>query len=266
MKQPTLYIPHGGGPWHVMGDSSFAPRAAYAPLRGYLEAIPQALPAAPKAVLVVSAHWEAPFPRVQSSANPGLLYDYGGFPEHTYRLTWPAPGAPEVAQEVQRLLKAAGMTSVADAERRFDHGTFVPMMVSWPEASIPTFQLSLLSSLDPQAHLELGRALIPLREQGVLILGSGMSFHSFRLFGRPEARAISQAFDGWLQGLATASPEARWAALRNWAAAPGARAAHPREEHLLPLMVAAGAAGQDAARVDFTGELMGVQVSALRFG
>lgn len=266
MKQPAIYFPHGGGPWHVMEGSPFAPNASYAPLRKYLEDLPGSLPAPPKAVLMVSAHWEAKVPTLQGAAQPGMLYDYGGFPPHTYKIQWPAPGAPELAAQVQDLLRSAGLASAVEPTRGFDHGTFVPMMVAWPKADIPTLQISLIQGLDPKAHLELGRALAPLREQGVLILGSGLSFHNLRMFGRPEASTHSQRFDAWIHSLAPMSAEKRWAALTHWKRAPSALESHPREEHLLPLMVVAGAGEDAAVQVSYSNEIMGFRVSALHFG
>ena len=124
-------------------------------------------------------------PTVQSAANPGMLFDYTGFPPHTYELSWPAPGNPALATRVQQLLGAAGIPSAADPKRNFDHGTFVPMLLVDPDATLPTLQLSLDRSLDPVRHIAIGRALAPLRDEGVLILGSGMSYHNMRGFGRP---------------------------------------------------------------------------------
>lgn len=258
---PTIYLPHGGGPW------PWIPRMneALGPLRDYLEGLPRALPAPPRAVLCVTAHWEAPVPTVSSAAQPPMLYDYAGFPDEAYAIEWPAPGDPGLADEVRRRLETAGIDSAEDDARGFDHGTFVPLGVAWPEASVPTVQLSLKTGLDPAEHLAIGRALAPLRHDGVLIVGSGMSFHNMRGFG-PQGVAAATAFDAWL-GEAMARPVSdRYAALERWTEAPAARACHPREEHLLPLMVAAGAGGDDPAVLPFRGEVLGVRVSAVHFG
>src|SRR5262249_53401401 len=136
----------------------------------------------------------------------------------------------------------------------------------WPDADVPTIQLSLKAGLDPALHLAIGRALAPLRAEGVLILGSGMSYHNLRAFGTASAARTAQVFDAWLQESATAEPELRDQRLREWASAPAARQAHPREEHLLPLMVVAGAAGADRGRVTFSDDFMGVRISAFQFG
>jgi aromatic ring-opening dioxygenase catalytic subunit (LigB family) len=164
-------------------------------------------------------------------------------------------------------LAKAGLSSQLDAQRGLDHGTFVPLAVIYPNAEIPLVQLSLQRDLDPALHIQLGQALSALREQGVLILGSGLSYHNLRSFG-PAGKLASKSFDAWLQQVLAASPENRLAHLRAWSSAPSARLAHPREEHLLPLMVLAGAALQDAARCDYHEDDVfgGITVSSFRFG
>ncbi|HMO45126.1 MAG TPA: class III extradiol ring-cleavage dioxygenase [Rubrivivax sp.] len=264
MQFPTYFISHGGGPWPWMQDQW---QGAYDQLAAALGRMPQDTGARPQAVLMVSAHWEEPEFTVQAHPAPGMIYDYGGFPEHTYRIRYPASGSPALAQRVQHLLQAAGIAARQDAERGFDHGMYAPMAVIYPQADMPTVQLSLKRGLDPQAHLALGRALAPLRNEGVLIVGSGLSYHNLRAFG-PAAKQPSAAFDAWLDESLASTGAVRSAALERWQQAPSARQAHPREEHLLPLMVAVGAAEGDAAlRVyhqdDFFG---GISVSNWRFG
>lgn len=265
-RMTTLFLPHGGGPWPWMPPNAFMDAGEYASLFGYLQRLPSTLPAPPRALLVVSAHWEAPVPTVMTSLRPPLLFDYYGFPPETYALTWPAPGAPELAATVRQLLAAAGISSAEDAARGFDHGTFVPLAVSFPQAEVPTLQLSLKQGLDPATHLAIGRALAPLRDQGVCIVGSGMSFHNLREWRLPSTPGASRRFDDWLRQVIVDAPEARDAALTRWASAPEGRRAHPREEHLLPLLVVAGAAGADRGRVDFSGTVGRAAVSAARFG
>lgn len=264
-RQPTFFVPHGGGPWPYV-DLGFMSARDVAVMREFFEQLPSRLPEAPKALLVVSAHWEERVPTVTSASNPPLYFDYYGFPKESYELTWPAPGSPSLAARVTELLGAAGIACASDDRRGFDHGTFVPFKLSWPDADVPTVQLSLRTGLDPAEHLAIGRALVPLRDEGVLILGSGMSYHNLRGGGAGEAMRTSALFDDWLGDTVTASPEVRSERLVAWAAAPGARGAHPREEHLLPLMVAAGAAGDDAGRMVFRDEWMRVRISAVRFG
>jgi len=269
-RLPTIYLPHGGGPWPWMAPAFGLTATEKGALTTYLEHLPATLPRRPRAMVVVSAHWEEPLATVTSNPRPPLLYDYGGFPPETYQLTWPAPGDPQLAARVRALLEAAGFPTAADPDRGFDHGTFVPLKLTFPDADIPTIQLSLLEGLDPQRHLALGRALSPLRDDDILLVGSGMSYHNMRdLVGRAplEARAAKSApFDDWLGRVAAADAPARDAELARWAEAPGARAAHPREEHLLPLMVIAGAAGDDRGRVAFNDTYGGFHVSAVHFG
>lgn len=262
-RQPVIYLPHGGGPWPWMPD--FGGPGAFDALRDYLTGLPASLPEPPKAILSVTAHWEAPVPTVSSAARPGMLYDYYGFPPHTYEIVWPAPGDPALARRVRDLLEGAGFSSAEDAERGFDHGTFVPLAVAWPKAEIPTVQLSLVKGLDPQAHVQIGRALAPLREEGVLIVGSGMSYHNMRGFGTAGGSRASEQFDAWLAEVVHGDPSARDEALCRWDGAPAARACHPREEHLLPLMVVAGAAGESAGSVPFSSRVLGTRVSAAHF-
>jgi aromatic ring-opening dioxygenase catalytic subunit (LigB family) len=263
MTLPTLYVPHGGGPCFFM---EWTPRDTWDRMAAWLRSIPASLPAPPKALLVISAHWEAPVPTVTTSAAPPLLFDYSGFPPETYRLTWPAPGSPELAARVRALLGGAGFPTAADPARGYDHGVFVPLKVAWPGAEVPTVQLSLKQGLDPAVHLAMGRALAPLRDEGVLLLGSGMSFHNMGMFMRDAAREPSARFDSWLAETVTLPRPERDARLTRWADAPSARVSHPREEHLLPLMVVAGAAGDAAGARVFGDSVMGATVSAVRFG
>jgi len=263
-RMPVVFLPHGGGPWPFveMGMN----RAELDTLAGYLRGVRAVPKTPPRALLVVSAHWEEAVPTVMSAARPPMLYDYYGFPAESYQITWPAPGHPELAGQVQALLGAAGFQTAADPARGFDHGTFVPLKLTYPEAEVPTVQLSLKRGLDPEEHLAMGRALAPLRDEGVLIVGSGMSYHNMRGFRSPGGAPAAEAFDAWLRETATLDAEARDRGLSAWSRAPSARAAHPREEHLLPLMVVAGAAGKDRGTTAFSGTVMGVRVSAYHFG
>ena len=263
-RLPVVYIPHGGGPWPFV-DMGLDPTDV-AKLSAYLRSLRTLTPQPPKAVLAVSAHWEERVPTVMTSAHPPMLYDYYGFPPESYAITWPAPGSPAVAERVRQLLSAAGFETAADGARGFDHGTFVPLKLTYPDAEVPTLQLSLLSSLDPADHVRLGAALAPLRDEGVLIVGSGMSFHNLRAFRDPRARGISETFDAWLREAALLDKDERNKRLTDWAQAPAARAAHPREEHLLPLMVVAGAAGDDRGKIAFGDVFMGVRLSAVHYG
>ncbi|MFC4257148.1 dioxygenase [Altererythrobacter xixiisoli] len=263
LTQPSLFIPHGGGPCFFMPD----PNGIWTGMEAYLRGIAASLPERPRAILIVSGHWEGPtFAFTGAQDHPGLIFDYYGFPPETYRLTWPAPGAPWLAQRGAALLAAAGLPTGIDPDRGFDHGVFVPMKVAFPDADIPVVQMSLLSGLDPELHLAAGRALAPLRDEGVLVIGSGMSFHNLRAYGDPRAEAPSRAFDDWLTQATTAPADERAAQLQAWESAPFARLSHPREEHLLPLMVAAGAGEASGVRKDYGELVMGTALSAFRYG
>lgn len=267
-KLPVYYIPHGGGPWHVMKDD-FGADPGYRHLEAYLAGLGARHRGTAKSILAISAHWEEEKPTVHFGANPGMLYDYSGFPDFTYRLNWPAPGDPELAARIETLLKGSGFKVDRELNRGYDHGTFVPMMIAFPEARIPVAQLSLISSLDPATHVAMGRALEPLRSEGVLIIANGMSYHNMRGFMSPSpaVASTSKSFDDWLtDAAAIAAPEDRRDALVAWEKAPGARESHPRSEHLVPLFVAAGAAGSDGGRKDFSDSLMGARISGYVFG
>lgn len=262
-RQPTLFIPHGAGPCFFM-EWGRGPTGTWDAMAAWLRGLVGTLPEKPKAILVISGHWEEAAFTVGASPAPPLIFDYYGFPEHTYRLTFDAPGAPVLAHRVRDLLSAAGFPAKEDTERGYDHGVFVPLKLVLPEADIPVVQLSLRADLDPAAHYAAGQALAPLRDEGVLILGSGMSWHNMRGFS-PAFTERSRVFDGWLAE-AMADAEHREEAIRHWEDGPNARLAHPREEHLAPLFLAAGAADGEPGRVDFRDEVMDVAVSAFRFG
>jgi aromatic ring-opening dioxygenase catalytic subunit (LigB family) len=263
-RMPVVFLPHGGGPWPFV-DLRIGSKAEQAELATYLRSVARVPSAPPKAVLVVSAHWEEELPTVMTSAHPPMLYDYYGFPPESYEITWPAPGEPALAKRVRDLLRRAGIESAESNERGFDHGTFVPLKLAYPDADVPTVQLSLKRGLDPQEHLALGRALAPLRDEGVFIVGSGMTFHNLRAFG-PQSSVAAEEFDGWLRETASLDAGERDRRLSDWTSAPSARQAHPREEHLLPLMVVAGAAGADRGKLAYNGKILELRLSAYHFG
>ena len=245
-----------------------ASRAPYARLEAALADMPRQLGRTPRAVLMVSAHWEERDFTLTSHPRPPMIYDYGGFPDYTYRIRYDAPGDPTLAERTRQLLETAGLPARLDPERGFDHGAFTPLRVIYPDANVPVVQLSLKRGLDPDIHLVMGRAMQPLRDEDVLIVGSGLSYHNLREFFDGRGFRPSAEFDAWLNSvLLHAERGARGKLLAAWESAPSARAAHPREEHLLPLMVALGAAGDDAAELayhekDFLG---GLTVSSYRF-
>ncbi len=266
-RMPTFFIPHGGGPcffmdWTVMGG----PADTWNRMEAWLRALLTTVPERPKAIVLVSGHWEEAAFTAASVPAPAMIYDYTGFPPHTYELKYPAPGSPALAERIVELLSGAGLPAAIDTTRGFDHGVFIPMLLVDPEASIPVVPLSLLANLDPAEHLAAGRALAPLRDEGVLIVGSGLSYHNMRAFRTTAATAPSAAFDGWLTKAIEAPVGEREATLTHWAEAPAARNAHPREEHLLPLMIAAGAGADDAGSRVFADNVMMADVSGFRFG
>lgn len=264
-RMPTLFVPHGAGPCFFM---DWSPPTAWNRMADFLKNLAATLPARPKAIVMVSAHWLEPTFSVTSGTQPALIYDYNGFPEHTYELTYPAPGAPHLAARISELLGHAHLPAQQHPTRGFDHGMFIPLKLMFPGADIPVVQLSLRHDLDPQVHLHAGCALASLRDEGVLIVGSGMSFHNMRGYGDPRFGPISETFDRWLVQAVESPPLQREQALVDWAQAPSARLCHPprAEEHLLPLMLAAGAAGDDAGHCIFTDHVMETALSAFRFG
>lgn len=262
---PAAFIPHGGGPCFFM---DWDPADTWLKMADWLRDFGVNLAAHnPRGIVVISAHWEEAQFTVMTNPQPELLFDYSGFPEHTYKLAFPAPGSPELAQEVRDALATAGITSAENAQRGYDHGVFIPLKVALPKADIPIVQLSLKKGLSPEEHLAAGRALAGLREKGVAIIGSGMSYHNLRdFFQGHKVVDLSQAFDEWLTDAVTADDAAaRDEALKNWITAPHAKRAHPREEHLLPLMVVAGAAHGQAGKHSFSDTVMGAVVSAYEF-
>ncbi len=263
-RQPVFFLPHGGGPCFFM-DWTWGPSDTWRTTQQFLEGLAATLPATPSAILVVSGHWEEQAFTAGANAHPQLIYDYSGFPAHTYELTWPAPGDPALAQRAAQLLRDAGLASDVDAHRGFDHGVFVPLKVAFPHAQIPVIPLSLATSLDPTLHLTAGRALAPLRDEGVLIVASGMSFHNLRAYFQPQTQLRARAFDDWLTDAVTSDAPRRDGLLADWRKAPFAAFSHPREEHFIPLLVAAGAGGNSPGVRIFHDEPMGAAISAFRF-
>ena len=236
-------------------------------MAAWLKQLGASIGAAPTAIVVISGHWEEAEFTVGTHPHPPLIYDYSGFPPHTYELKYPATGSPALAQRVKELLAQAGIPSRSDPQRGLDHGVFIPFKLIYPNADVPIIQLSLQAGLDPAAHLAAGHALQPLRQQGVLIVGSGMSYHNMRGFRAGGVIPASDRFDAWLaEAVCEPDPRVRNEKLAQWTLAPAAREAHPREEHLLPLIVAAGAAGDDPGSRIFTDRVMGATVSAYQFG
>lgn len=259
---PTYFISHGGGPCFDMDWPNGNP---FAGLGAWLARMAQDVGALPRAILVISAHWEAAVPTVTTHAQPPLIYDYTNFPPHTYALRYDVPGSPDLAKRVRELLTDAGIESAEDPARGLDHGVFVPFRLIYPAAQIPLVQLSLESGYDPARHLAIGAALAPLREEGVLIVGSGMSFHNLATFFDGRA-ADAERFDAWLVDAVSGSPQRRAELLEAWLSAPAARSAHPEEDHLAPLFVAAGAAANERGVAVYKDRILNKPISGYRFG
>lgn len=235
----TLFLSHGGGPLPLLGDPN------HAEMLDCLTLLAREIPR-PRAILVISAHWEEVVPCITSAIAPELIYDYYGFPPESYEIRYSAPGSPQLAAQVADALIAAGLPAQLDGQRGLDHGVFVPLKIMYPEADIPVVQLSLVNNLDPELHLRMGEALGALVSDGLLVIGSGFSFHNMRAFFAPasaEISAMNLAFDHWLRetcGESALTAEQRRSRLLHWTQAPHARFCHPREEHLLPLHVCFG--------------------------
>lgn len=259
-KKHIVYFSHGGGPLPLLGDPS------HKAMIDFMSKLPQQI-SRPELILVISAHWEEPVPTLLGSPNPPMFYDYYGFPPETYQVQYPAPGAPDRAKQIVQMFEDAGIPARIDPTRGYDHGHFIPLLMMYPEADIPTLQLSLIRGLDAESHLKLGEALRPILVQNVLMIGSGFSFHNMNAFAwRPngEPDLANENFQDWLIETVT---QPSYADIRdrllNWEQAPSARYCHPREEHLLPLMVCAGLA-QRPAEVIFDDNILGKR--GLAFG
>lgn len=237
----VLYVSHGGGPLPLLGDPD------HQEMVENLQSVATQIPK-PTAIVLISAHWEASKPTITRGANPPLIYDYYGFPEEAYKITYPAAGNPALADTIATLLKERNLDAVLTEKRGFDHGLFVPLKIMYPAADIPCVQVSLLKSLDAETHIELGKALHQLADETILVIGSGFSFHNmqaFRMTATPETKAMNEAFEQWLIDTCSNTDldeDERTHRLINWQNAPAARYCHPREEHLLPLHVCYGVA------------------------
>ncbi len=229
---PSVFVSHGA-PTLVMEDI---------PARHFMATLGQQLPR-PKAILCISAHWETAAPMVSAAAAPETIHDFDGFPNSLYRLRYPAPGAPALAERVVRLLGDDGIGGAIDVSRGLDHGAWNPLLLIYPYADIPVTQLSIQSSLDPAHHAAVGRALRPLRDEGVLIRGSGGAVHHLRQLhvDREMPAPWEISFEDWLSDRIAACEEDALIGYRE--TRPEARLAHPRDEHFMPLFVALGAGG-----------------------
>jgi aromatic ring-opening dioxygenase catalytic subunit (LigB family) len=261
-RAQILYFSHGGGPLPILGDPG------HRAMIDFLKKLASQL-VRPEAVLVISAHWEETVATVTGGSSPSLFYDYYGFPAEAYEITYPAPGSPRLAGHIVRLLQESAIRSRLDTERGFDHGMFIPLKLMYPEADIPSVQLSLIRGLDPMGHLALGRALDALKKENILIVGSGFSFHNMGAFswgGASMADARNDSFQNWLIDVCTGqnTEKERQRLLAGWEKAPSARYCHPREEHLLPLHVCVGMAGGQGKLV-FDDYILGKRAIAVQW-
>jgi 4,5-DOPA dioxygenase extradiol len=242
MKFPTVFVNHGGGPLPLLGRQP-------ALVQNMKDIRQSFLPEEdPKAIVVLSAHWESDPIQITSSHHPKMYYDYHGFPAETYEYDYPAPGSPDLAERIQNLLGGLDLKSELDHSRGFDHGVFIPLMIMYPEATIPVVCVSMHASLDATVNMKIGSALASLRDEGILIMGSGYSFHNMQSFFNPSQKTVQASvdFNQWLKDTILGEDSDYLQKLKTWDTAPGARLCHPREEHLVPLFMVAAAAGDDA--------------------
>jgi 4,5-DOPA dioxygenase extradiol len=242
-----VYFSHGGGPLPILGDAS------HKAMVEFMRQLPSRL-RKPDAILVISAHWEESTATLLSAHTPPMFYDYYGFPDDAYEITYPAPGSPELANRITALLVKNNISARLDPQRGFDHGLFIPLKLMYPQADIPSLQLSLLRGLNPTAHIALGKALRELMYENILVIGSGFSFHNMSAFswqGINTPDPANDAFQNWLIEVCAGpiSQSDREQRLIDWQKAPSARYCHPREEHLLPLHVCLGMADKPASTI-----------------
>ena len=254
-----VYFSHGGGPLPILGDPG------HKAMVDFMVKLPSQLKK-PDFILVVSAHWEESAATLLGATNPPMFYDYYGFPDAAYEITYPAPGSPELAGRIAGLLSENHIPARIDLQRGFDHGLFIPLKLMYPEADIPCLQLSLLRGLNAEAHIALGKALRGLAGMNILVVGSGFSFHNMRAFswqsiGAPDP--ANDAFQNWLIEVCSGplSQSEREQRLIEWEKAPSARYCHPREEHLLPLHVCLAMADRPA-RLIFDDRILGKRAVA----
>lgn len=287
-KQPVVFISHGGGPWPYMPEV----KKQYVKTTEWLTTYFQSLPKTPTAIICISAHWEENHFAVSAASDPEMIYDYGGFPEHTYQVQYPAKGHPVLAKQIFEQLNQASLPTRLDLNRGFDHGTFVPLSLMYPAANIPVVSLSIHSSYDVQLHWQLGQALQKFRSENILIVGSGLSYHNMRGFGTNAGLQASVQFGNWLNEVVQDSNSNSDSNLKsnkysninsdqaldvnslalnrknkilNWEQAPSARAAHPYEDHLIPLISVIAAAGDDSGHVAYVDRVMNVDMASYYF-
>jgi len=258
-KGKVIYLSHGGGPLPILGDPS------HDKMVKFMQGLSQKLGNF-SAVVVFSAHWEEDNFAIQNGDKPSILYDYYGFPQVAYKITYPCSGNPILAEKIAQLLYDNGLAHSLDKDRPYDHGSYIPLLLMYPNYVMPVIQISLHSSLDPLAHLRLGKALQPLLGENILFIGSGFSFHNMRKFdfaGGENVDTVNDSFQDSLIDVCTAGNDKKqvWDRLVKWKELPGAKYCHPREEHLVPLFVCAGL-GESPGKVVFDDYILGKRAVA----
>ncbi len=253
-RLPALFISHGA-PLLAIEESP-----AYWFLKGLGAQLPR-----PKAILVVSAHWETASPRVSAAPQPETIHDFRGFPQALHDMLYAAPGAPDLAHRVAALLQAAGIAVAVDGARGLDHGAWVPLSLFYPQADIPVTQLSLVQGGDAAFHLAMGKALTPLADEGVLVLGSGSVTHPLGDpgLGGPGVADWAASFADWVETCVTSGDEAALVAFHS---GPHAARNHPTDEHFLPLLVALGAGGLPGRALHRSFQYGALAMDCLAFG
>ncbi len=259
-----IYFSHGGGPLPILGEPS------HKEMISFMKKLPEELDK-PKAIIVISAHWEEEVPTIIGNNNPSLYYDYYGFPKEAYEIKYPAHGNVEFAKQIKQLFEKNNIQAVIDDKRGLDHGVFIPLLLMYPEADIPVIQISLVKGLRPKEHLSIGKAMNQLLEEDILVIGSGFSFHNMKAFdwsGGNERDEKNDVFQEWLIDVCTGgeyTQREREDKLREWEKAPNARYCHPREEHLMPLHVCCGLSGR-RGDIIFDNYILGKRAIAIRWG
>ncbi len=238
INSQVLYFSHGGGPLPLLNDPS------HEKMIEFMKNLPTHLKR-PDAIVVISAHWEESVFTIQSGEAPDMMYDYYGFPKEAYSIKYPCKGNPELSHKIAQLFSENGIEYIENDKRAYDHGSYIPLKMMYPESDIPVLQISLNHNLDPLTHIKMGKALRTLLNENILFIGSGFSFHNMRAFdfnGEIVRDPLNDSFQDKLIEVCCneENEEDRIASLISWKDFPNARYAHPREEHLLPLLVCAG--------------------------
>lgn len=255
----VIYFSHGGGPLPVLHDPT------HEKMVEFMKDLPSRI-VKPEAIIVFSAHWEERVVTIQSGSQPGMVYDYYGFPEEAYHVKYDCKGNTQLAAQVSELFEKEGIEHRLDDERPYDHGSYIPLKMMYPDGDIPVIQVSLNHNLDPLTHLKIGKALRPLMKENLLFIGSGFSFHNMRQFdfqGEDRPDPLNDAFQDRLIEICCQEEDEgkKWEYLTEWESIPGARYCHPREEHLLPLLVCAGISVKQGKKI-FDDYILGKRATA----